>query len=135
MMIDACKELMASRFPFLNGDDIDMILCICAKNKSLYCLPEEKPEYIFGFYRFFPVLAKSVMDQDFPLLLDCDLTMGPIVYIAVLVAPRDGYGVTRRLLDSIDPPPYAFCCHRHNIDDKWRFQWKLNSHRPRVTIQ
>ena len=134
-MLDACKELMASHFPFLNGDDIDMILLICAKNETLYCLPEDKPEYLFGYYRFYPPLAFAVQDQDFPTLMDCDLTTGPCVYIAALVAPRDGYGLTRRLLNAIDPQPWVFCCHRRNIGEKFRFQWKVNSRRPRVTMQ
>ena len=134
-MLNACKELMAAHFPFLNSGDIDRILRLCAKNQSLYCLPQDKPEYLFGYYRFFPALARAVMDDDYTLLLNCDLTMGPIVYIAVMVCPRDGYTLTRRLLDAIDPPPYAFCCHRRNIGEKWRFQWKVNSHRPKRVIQ
>ena len=112
-----------------------MILLICAKNDSLYCLPADKPEYLFGYWRFYPSLAEKVMDQDLPLLLECDLTTGPCCYIAAMISPKDGYGLTRRLLDAINPPPWVFVSYRRNIGDKFRFQWKKNSRRPRVTMQ
>ena len=130
LMLDACKELMASRFPFLNGDDIETILWICEKNQGLCYLPYDRPEYLICILSFWPVLIKPVEEQDFPVLLEADLTEGPLVYIAVLICPKDGYRLTWRLLQSMDPQPYAFCCHRCNTG-KWRFQMKMNSRRQR----
>ena len=115
---------MARHFPFLTAEDIDLILSICQRNNGLVVYPKDKPNMLLGYYRFFPELILAVEKQDFELLNRCDLTSGPLAYIAALILPYgDGYGEMRDILRVLNARAYAF--HRFHKGE-WRFHFFKN---------
>ena len=117
--------LMHKHFPFLSEEDIDSILSLCRRNNGLVIYPEEKPNVLLGYFRFFPELILAVEQQDFELLNKCDLTHGPLAYIAALILPYGhGYGEMRHIAKVLNSRAYAF--HRYKRG-QWRFHFFKNS--------
>ena len=116
------KGLIAEKFPFLNSEDIDKFLGICEQNKGLFYFAEEKE--LLAFYRFCPELIYAVKDQDFDFLMQCDLTKGPLIYVAALVVPSDGFRAMWRIAERLNARAFAF--HRFK-KDQWNFHFFRNT--------
>lgn len=123
--MDDLTDLMVKHFPFMDAEDAESVLEICAKNHQLFYFPDGKPYNLLGFYRFFPELINVVRDQDFEALIKCDLTEGPLVYVAVLITPGNAYKTMRRLVYLLQARAYAF--HRYR-NREWEFHFFRNNH-------
>jgi len=115
-------ELIAKTFPFLKSDEIARLLQICEQNGSLYYFPQEKE--LLGYYRFFPELIYAVADQDYDTLLKCDLTEGPLLYVAVLITQKNGLRMVSTIVKTLRARAYAF--HRYR-QDEWEFHFVKNN--------
>lgn len=115
-------DLIAETFPFLKSDDINSLLQICEKNKTLFYFPEERE--ILGFYRFFPELIYAVAEQDYGVLMKCDLTEGPLVYVAALITQSRGLRMVSAIVRTLNARAYAF--HRYKKDE-WEFHFVRNN--------
>ena len=116
------KELTAEKFPFLQSRDIDLFLDVCEQNKGLFYFPDEKE--LLAFYRFYPELIYAVKDQDFDVLKQCDLTEGPLVYVAALVTCGNGLKTVTSIVDRLRARAYAF--HRYK-QGEWIFHFVRNN--------
>ena len=118
-------RLMAFHFPFLKGEEISDILSICARSNGLTYFPLDKPEALVGYFRFYPELIEAVQQQDFDLLEECDLSYGPLVYLAALILPEgERYAEMREIARVLNAKAYCFHRFRHG---EWRFHFFKNS--------
>lgn len=102
--------MMNEQFPFLARDDIETTLELCERNQGLFYFPESRE--LLGFYRFYPELIYAVKDEDFELLMQCNLREGPLVYVAALIGPNRGALRTiRAIVSGLNARGYAF--HRY----------------------
>lgn len=123
--MDELTELMVKQFPFMDAEDAETVLELCEKNRRLFYFPDSKPFSLLGYFRFFPELINVVRDQDFEMLMRCDLTKGPLVYVAVLITPGNAYKTMMRLVHILHARAYAF--HRYR-DQEWEFHFFRNNH-------
>ena len=106
--------MMAEHFPFLGGDEITSTLRLCEKNNRLFYFPEDQPNFLLGYYQFFPELINVVRNQEFDVLVKCDLTHGPLVYVAVLIMPGNALKMISAIVRILEARAYAF--HRYKKD-------------------
>lgn len=116
------KELLAYKFPFLTSADIDAILSICKRSRGFYYFPDDGE--LLAYYRFFPELIYAVKDQDFDVLAQCNLTKGPLVYVAALVTCGNGLKTISTIVASLRARAYAF--HRYK-QGEWHFHFVKNN--------
>ena len=107
-MMDELIKLMLVHFPFMTADNAETALKICEKNDNLVYSP---PHSLLGYYRFYPELINVIRDQDFDTLTLCNLTEGPLVYVAVLITPGNAYKTMMQLASLLNARAYAF--HRY----------------------
>jgi len=107
--------MMAENFPFLGMEEIDSTLQLCEQNNRLFYFPEDEPQQLLGYYQFFPELINVVRCQEFDILMRCDLTEGPLVYVAVLITPGNAFRTMTMLVRTLNARAYAF--HRYKNDE------------------
>jgi len=108
------KDMMAERFPFLSSADAEQVLRLCDKNNRLFYFPEGDPNFLLGYYQFFPELINVVRNQELDTLMKCDLTTGPLVYVAVLIMPGSALKMISAIVRILEARAYAF--HRYKKD-------------------
>jgi len=118
------KDMMAERFPFLSSADAEQVLKLCDKNNRLFYFPEDNPNFLLGYYQFFPELVNVVRNQELDTLMKCDLTTGPLVYVAVLIMPGNNLRMISSFERIINARAYAF--HRYR-KDRWEFHFLRNN--------
>jgi len=123
-MTDRLLEMMAERFPFLSAADAEQVLKLCEKNNRLFYFPEDKPNFLLGYYQFFPELINVVRNQELDVLMKCDLTHGPLVYVAVLIMPGNALKMISAIVRILEARAYAF--HRYK-EDGFEFHFVRNN--------
>jgi len=124
-MHERLTRMMAENFPFLDMDEIDSTLRLCEKNYRLFYFPEDSPHSLLGYYQFFPELINVVRCQEFDVLMRCDLTDGPLVYVAALITPGNALKTITMIVRTLNARAYAF--HRHK-GDEYVFHFVRNNH-------
>jgi hypothetical protein len=123
-VIRYATALVGKTFPKVDPWDFIPWLILCAKNEGLALFPEDKPDFCFGYFRYWPTLVKAVEDLDINTLKEVSLIQGPILHIMVLVTPTKGYRLTRELIEQLNP--LAVSCHRYRKDGSRTFHFKRN---------
>lgn len=123
-ILDKVKGLIHRTFEYADPCEIDLMVDICLLNNGLLWAPKEEPESVIGYFRYYPVLVDVVEQRQMNILSECDLRDGPILHIAALVTPGKGYGITRELIDALNPR--AVSCHRYRKDRTFNFRFQLN---------
>ncbi len=116
------EQLMAEHFPFFTGEDINNILELCHQNNRLFY--ESDRRFLLGYVQFYPELINAVRLIDFDVLLKCDLTEGPLVFVVVLITPGNALRVISQIVRGLNARAYAF--HRHK-DDEYEFHFVRNN--------
>ncbi len=116
------EQLMIEHFPFLADEEINNILELCHKNNRLFY--EADRRFLLGYVQFYPELINAVRLIDFDVLLKCDLTEGPLVFVAVLITPGNALRVISQIVRSLNARAYAF--HRHK-DEEYEFHFVRNN--------
>ncbi len=107
------EQLVAGHFPFVTDEEIHNILELCHKNNRLFYEPDR--QFLLGYVQFYPELINAVRLIDFDVLLKCDLTEGPLVFVVVLITPGNALRIMMNLTRSLNGRAYAF--HRHKGDE------------------
>jgi len=124
-MLDKLTEMMLDQFPFLDRDEADLTLRLCEKNNRLFYFPKEEPVELLGYYQFFPELINAVRRQEFDVLMRCDLTAGPLVYVAALITPGNALRTITMIVRTLNARAYAY--HRYK-DEDYEFHFVRNNH-------
>ena len=128
-MLDRLTEMMTEHFPFLEREEAETTLRLCEQNERLFYLPA-RPEFLLGYFQFYPELINVVRHQDFDTLLRCDLTQGPLIYVAVLITPGNALRTITMIVRALDARAYAF--HRHK-GDEYEFHFVRNNRYAGIT--
>jgi len=118
-------EMMAEHFPFLDNGQARETLRLCEKNNRLFYAPANKPAFVLGYYQFFPELINVVRHQRFDILMECNLTDGPLVYVAVLITPGNAVRTISKIVRLLDARAYAF--HRYIDGGEYEFHFVRNN--------
>ena len=102
-------QMMADHFPFLNDEDAALTLRLCKQNHRLFHYPE---------------LINVVRNQDFEVLMQCNLTEGPLIYFAVLILPQTDYKMLYTIRRVLNARAYAF--HRYT-NGEFEFHFVRNN--------
>lgn len=116
-------QMMADHFPFLNDEAAALTLRLCKQNHRLFHYPERQS--LLGFYQFYPELINVVRNQDFEVLMQCNLTEGPLIYFAVLILPQTDYKMLYTIRRVLNARAYAF--HRYT-NGEFEFHFVRNNH-------
>ena len=116
------EQLMTENFPFLTDEEINDTLDLCHKNDRLFYEPDRR--FLLGYVQFYPELINAVRLLEWEVLLKCDLTEGPLVYVAVLITPGDALRIISEIVRGLNARAYAF--HRHN-DEEYEFHFVRNN--------
>lgn len=116
------EQLMIEHFPFLTDEEISNILELCHKNNRLFY--ESDRRFLLGYVQFYPELINAVRLIDFDVLLKCDLTEGPLVFVAVLITPGNALRIISEIVRGLNARAYAF--HRHK-DEEYEFHFVRNN--------
>ncbi|MES2366801.1 MAG: hypothetical protein V4563_13045, partial [Pseudomonadota bacterium] len=80
--------------------------------------------FLLGYVQFYPELINVVRHREFDVLLKCDLTAGPLVFVVVLITPGDALRVISQIVRGLNARAYAF--HRYR-DDEYEFHFVRNN--------
>ena len=116
------EELMTEHFPFLTDEEINDTLELCHKNNRLFY--ESDKRFLLGYVQFYPELINVVRHLDFDVLLKCNLTAGPLVYVAVLITPGNALRIISEIVRGLNARAYAF--HRYK-DEEQEFHFVYNN--------
>ncbi len=116
------EQLMVEHFPFLADEEISNILELCHKNNRLFY--ESDRRFLLGYVQFYPELINAVRLIDFDVLLKCDLTAGPLVFVVVLITPGNALRIISEIVRGLNARAYAF--HRHK-DEEYEFHFVKNN--------
>ncbi len=116
------EQLMIEHFPFLTGEEINNTLELCHKNDRLFY--ESDRRFLLGYVQFYPELINAVRLIDFDVLLKCDLTAGPLVFVVVLITPGNALRIISEIVRGLNARAYAF--HRHK-DEEYEFHFVRNN--------
>ncbi len=106
------EQLMVEEFPFLTDEEINDTLELCHKNDRLFYEPDRR--FLLGYVQFYPELINAVRLIDFDVLLKCDLTAGPLVFVVVLITPGNALRIISQIVKGLNAKAYAF--HRHKAE-------------------
>ncbi len=116
------EQLIVEHFPFATDDEINEILELCYQNNRLFYEPDRR--FLLGYVQFYPELINVVRHREFDVLLKCDLTAGPLVFVVVLITPGDALRVISQIVRGLNARAYAF--HRYR-DDEYEFHFVRNN--------
>ena len=119
--MDPLTEMMVEHFPFLEPEEAEQTLTLCAKNDRLFYFPQDN---LLGYYQFYPELINVVREQDFDTLMKLDLTEGPLIYVAVLITPGNALKTISQIVRALNARAYAF--HRHK-GEEYEFHFVRNN--------
>lgn len=121
-MMGEIEQLMITHFPFFSDEDINKTLELCHQNDRLFYEPDK--QFLLGYVQFYPELINAVRLIDFDVLLKCDLTAGPLVFVVVLITPGNALRVISQIVRGLNARAYAF--HRHK-DEDYEFHFVRNN--------
>ncbi len=116
------EQLMVEHFPFLTDEEIGNTLELCHQNNRLFY--ESDKRFLLGYVQFYPELINAVRLLDFNVLLKCDLTAGPLVFVVVLITPGNALRIISEIVRGLNARAYAF--HRHK-DEEYEFHFVRNN--------
>ncbi len=116
------EQLIVEHFPFVTDEEISDILELCDKNNRLFYEPDRR--FLLGYVQFYPELINVVRHREFDVLLKCDLTAGPLVFVVVLITPGNALRVISQIVRGLNAKAYAF--HRHK-DEEYEFHFVRNN--------
>ncbi len=116
------EQLMAEHFPFFSDEEINDALELCHKNDRLFYEPDRR--FLLGYVQFYPELINVVRHCEFDVLLKCDLTAGPLVFVVVLITPGNALRIISEIVRGLNARAYAF--HRYK-DEEYEFHFVRNN--------
>ncbi len=116
------EQLITEHFPFVDDEEISDILDLCVKNDRLFY--ESDRRFLLGYVQFYPELINVVRHRDFDVLLKCDLTAGPLVFVVVLITPGNALRIISQIVRGLNSRAYAF--HRYR-DEEYEFHFVRNN--------
>ncbi len=116
------EQMMAEEFPFLADEEINDALELCYKNNRLFY--EYDRRFLLGYVQFYPELINVVRHREFDVLLKCDLTAGPLVFVVVLITPGNALRIISEIVRGLHARAYAF--HRYK-DEEYEFHFVRNN--------
>ncbi len=116
------EQLMIEHFPFATDEEISDIFELCHKNDRLFY--ESDKRFLLGYVQFYPELINVVRHREFDVLLKCDLTAGPLVFVVVLITPGNALRIISQIVRGLNSRAYAF--HRYR-DDEYEFHFVRNN--------
>ena len=127
-IVSLVKSLVVRTFPAVNPVDTCRLIDLCHKNYGLAFAPIDNPDFVFGYFHYWPQLVDFVENWNWDELERHDLKAGPILHIGVLITPTPGYRITRDLIGHLDP--LGVSCNRYRKNGDITFHFKQN---PRFT--
>ncbi len=115
-------EMMAEHFPFIDDEDAALTLRLCEQNRRLFHYPERQS--LLGFVQFYPELINVVRHREFDVLMKCDLTEGPLIFVVVLITPGNALRIISAIVRTLNARAYAF--HRYR-DEEYEFHFVRNN--------
>ncbi len=116
------EQLITEHFPFVDDEEISDILDLCVKNDRLFY--ESDRRFLLGYVQFYPELINVVRHREFDVLLKCDLTAGPLVFVVVLITPGNALRIISEIVRGLNARAYAF--HRYR-DEEYEFHFVKNN--------
>ncbi len=116
------EQLIVEHFPFVTDEEIGDILELCDRNNRLFYEPDR--QFLLGYVQFYPELINVVRHREFDVLLKCDLTAGPLVFVVVLITPGNALRVISQIVRGLNARAYAF--HRYR-DEDYEFHFVRNN--------
>ncbi len=116
------EQLIVEHFPFVADEEVSDILELCVKNDRLFY--ESDRRFLLGYVQFYPELINVVRHREFDVLLKCDLTAGPLVFVVVLITPGNALRIISEIVRGLNARAYAF--HRHK-DEEYEFHFVRNN--------
>ncbi len=116
------EQLIVEHFPFVTDEEIGDILELCDRNNRLFYEPDR--QFLLGYVQFYPELINVVRHREFDVLLKCDLTAGPLVFVVVLITPGNALRVISQIVKGLNARAYAF--HRYR-DEDYEFHFMRNN--------
>ena len=116
------EQLIAGHFPFVDDEEINDVIELCHKNNRLFYEPDRR--FLLGYVQFYPELINVVRHREFDVLLKCNLTAGPLVFVVVLITPGNALRIISEIVRGLDARAYAF--HRYR-DEEYEFHFVKNN--------